>query len=161
MPVSPFRRAAQEARELVEQTPAGTLVSSRGGWATPEEDKEGLVEEMKRIVFDPDLKPKDRVAAFNALRVADQSQWERDHPAEAGKSKGGGTSQVNINLNMAAAAALRREIECGNLGIIEGVPVLDESSAFGNGRQQREVEAGPTPQDDQQRTGQGVADPQQ
>lgn len=150
MPVSPFRRAVQERKDSVEPPP-------KRGWATPESDKEDLVDLMMSIVQDPDAKAKDRVAAFNALRVADQSQWERDHPAESGKSKGGGPSQVNINLNMAAAATLREMIEQGKLGIVEPLPVPDQSDPFSDSRQQREVEASPTLEDDQQRTGQGMA----
>ena len=148
MPVSPFRRAVEIFESEVPSTPA--VPAPKRGWATPEDVKEDLVDQMMRIVEDPDAKAKDRVAAFNALRVADQSQWERDHPVESGKSKGGGTSQVNINLNMAAAAALRGMIEAGTIGIIEELPAPDKSSAFGDGRQQREVEAGPAPANDQQ-----------
>lgn len=154
MPVSPFRRAA----EIVEAETPKQPVTKRG-WATPEEDKETLVDLMMGIVTDPGAKAKDRVAAFNALRVADQSQWERDHPVESGKSKGGSTSNVNINLNMAAAAALRGMIEEGKLGIIEELSVLDQPDPFSDSRQQREVEAGPAPADDQQRAGQVMADP--
>jgi hypothetical protein len=146
-----------ESRQVVESTPTEPL--PKRGWATPEEVKEDLVDEMMAIVRDPDMKAKDRVAAFNALRVADQSQWERDHPTEAGKSKGGTTSSVNINLNMAAAAALRGAIEAGTLGIIEELPAPDQSSSPGYGRQQREVEASPALANDQQRTGEVLVDP--
>ena len=136
MPKSPFRRAAEEmeSREVVPTAPViSTEAPPKRGWSTPEEDKETLVDLMMKIVTDPDAKAKDRVAAFNALRVADQSQWERDHPAESGKAKGGSTSQVNINLNMAAAAALREAIEQGQLGIIEELPVLDQSGSLSDG----------------------------
>lgn len=147
MPVSPFQRAVQERQN--QPTEVVPISSLKRGWATPPEIKSDLVDEMVRIVQDPDIKTKDRVAAFNALRVADQSQWERDHPVESGKSKGGSTSSVNINLNMAAAAALRGAIERGELGIIEELPAPDQSSSLSSSRQQREVEASSTPTNDQ------------
>jgi hypothetical protein len=149
MPVSPSRRAAliAESRQVAE--PQDTTTSSvKRGWATPEEVKEDLVDDMMRIVRDPDMKAKDRVAAFNALRVADQSQWERDNPVESGKSKGGSVNTVNNNLIVAAAAAVRQAIEHGTLGIIEELPAPDQSRTPGYGRQQREVEASPSPTDD-------------
>jgi hypothetical protein len=40
-------------------------------------------DELGTIVTDPDVPAKVKVAAFNALRLADKDQWERDHPAEA------------------------------------------------------------------------------
>lgn len=139
MPTSAFTRAVQEARqEITETDPAPQPIqtqptsSLKRGWATPPELKSDLVDEMIRIVQDPDVKTKDRVAAFNALRVADQSQWERDHPVESGKSKGGITNTTNNNVIIAAAAAVREAIERGQLGIIESLPAPDQSSASGN-----------------------------
>lgn len=131
MPVSP-QRAMEEQNQSALCTTSSSVSSLKRGWATPPEIKGDLVDEMIRIVHDPDVKTKDRVAAFNALRVADQSQWERDHPVESGKSKGGSAS-VNINLNMAAAAALREAIERGDLGIIEELPTPDKSSTLSSG----------------------------
>lgn len=126
MPVSPFTRAVQEV------VSRDSTLPSRGGWATPEDVKESLVEMMMGIVQDPDLKPKDRVAAFNALRVADQSQWERDHPVESGKAKGGSTSTVNNNVIIAAASAIRGAIERGELGYVEQLPALNQPNPSGN-----------------------------
>lgn len=131
MPVSPFHRAALST-STTPSAPTEVQPAIKRGWATPSELKESLVDQMIAIVGDPDVKTKDRVAAFNALRVADQSQWERDHPVESGKSKGGSTSSVNIQVNMAAAAALRGAIERGELGIVEELPALDQSSTPSN-----------------------------
>ena len=65
----------------------------RNGWATPEEKKPRLVDEMIGIVEDPEAKTFDKVAAYNALLKGDQAQFERDQPEQAAKAKGG----VNVN----------------------------------------------------------------
>ncbi len=66
------------------------------GWAVPEETKPRLVDEMVKIVEDPNIPTKQKIAAFNALRMADQQQFERDHPELMSKLKGG----TNINNNV-------------------------------------------------------------
>lgn len=134
MPVSAFQRAAQQQKQESQVVPMSgpDAPAFQRGWATPPELKQDLVDEMVKIVTDPDMKTKDRVAAFNALRVADQSQWERDHPVESGKSKGGVSNTTNNNVIIAAAAAVRSAIERGELGIVEGVPALNQSNTPSN-----------------------------
>lgn len=114
----------------------------RQGWAVPEERKPDLVDELIRILDDPEVPHKVKVAAFNALRMADQQQFERDHPERAAKAKGGavnglGSVQVNIQTNVAAAAIIREMIERGELGIIE---MPDKSDGAGEERLRGEVE---------------------
>lgn len=53
-------------------------VAVRRGWATPDERKPGLVDELIGVVEDPDAKPFDKIAAFGTLTRADQIQHERD-----------------------------------------------------------------------------------
>lgn len=72
----------------------GTAI--RRGWATPEEKKPRLVDEMIKMVECQEVGEVQRVMAYNALVKGDQLQWERDHPSEAGKTKGG--SAVNVNV---------------------------------------------------------------
>lgn len=67
----------------------------RNGWAVPEERKPLLVDELIKIIDDPEAPSKTKVAAFNALRLADQQQYERDHPEEAAKLKGGMSVSIN------------------------------------------------------------------
>lgn len=75
----------------------------RNGWAVPEEKKPQLVDEMTGIIDDPEESNKVKVAAFNALRQADQSQWERDHPKE------GETSKTPVTVNISVETIERRE----------------------------------------------------
>ena len=70
--------AAQSGGEC----PALVGEAVRRGWAVPEARKPGLVDEMVKIIDDPEGSDKVKVAAFNALRQADQAQWERDHPQD-------------------------------------------------------------------------------
>ena len=125
MPVSPFQRAVQTTSNTITQT-------ANRGWETPEEIKPDIVDEMIRIILDCEMKSKDRIAAFNALRVADQSQWERNNPDLSGKSKG--SPSVNINMNIAAAAVVREMIERGELGSIEEMRTLAQPSPSDNSR---------------------------
>jgi hypothetical protein len=46
---------------------------------------------MVGIMDDPDQSAKVKVAAFNALRMADKDQWEREHPQQRGT--------VNVNVD--------------------------------------------------------------
>ena len=69
----------------------------RKGWATPDDRKPRLVDELTNIVQDEEAPPVVKVMAFNALRAGDKDQWERDHPEESGKSKGG----VHVNQQVA------------------------------------------------------------
>ncbi len=86
--VPPESQSDQPLPKLV-----GTAI--RRGWAVPEEKKPALVEELIGIIDDPEAQAKAKIAAFNALRQADDSQWERDHPKE---EKGSGNVVVNISV---------------------------------------------------------------
>lgn len=50
----------------------------RRGWATPDDRKPGLVDELVAVVQDPEAKAFDKIAAFGTLARADQIQHERD-----------------------------------------------------------------------------------
>lgn len=69
----------------------------RSGWATPEELKPVLVQELVGIVLDPEVKGVTKTMAYQALLKGDQQQYERDHPEEAAKAKG----QVNQSVTVA------------------------------------------------------------
>lgn len=134
----------------------------RNGWEVPKASREQFVDELTKVINNPDETAKAKIAAFNALRLADKDQWERDHPAEAGRAKGGGGSSgpsVNvIQANIDAAALVRRMIESGDLGLIEEVRAPDQSSPPGDSGQQQTMEAGSAPADNQQQAGTGMAD---
>jgi len=64
----------------------------KGTWRVPAEKKPGLVDEMIGLVEaggDDAPSPVVKVMAYNALVKGDQLQYERDHPEEAGRAKGG------------------------------------------------------------------------
>jgi len=81
------------------EQPLPGLVSKalRNGWATPDEKKPGLVDEMDQVVRNAALDANIRVAAFRALLKGDEVQYARDHPEEAGKAKGAGMA-VNVGI---------------------------------------------------------------
>lgn len=98
IPVEPdgaIRDERVDPDEQGEQSlPALTGEAIRRGWAVPEERKPRLVDELVGILDDPEESAKVKVAAFNALRQADQAQYERDNPG----SKGELPSAININV---------------------------------------------------------------
>ncbi len=126
----------------------------RNGWAVPEERKPELVDELIAILDNPVIPHKIKVAAFNALRMADQAQYERDHPEEVAKSKGGsGSNVVNVNVvqsNNEAAAVIRGMIENGELGLIPEVSTPTIPSAPSIFRPRGEVQVTSTSESDQQ-----------
>lgn len=138
----------------------------RQGWNVPESRKPDLVAELIGIIDNPDMPAKVKVAAFNALRLADQTQWERDHPEMMAKMKGqtGSTTNVYGNVvqnNVAAAAMIREMVSSGELGLIEELPASPITSAPGDGRQQRQVDSSTAPESDEQRSGPSVENTQQ
>ena len=113
----------------------------RSGWSTPEEKKSGMVDELIAIVNNPELPAKVKVAAFNALRMADQSQWERDHPDEAAKAKG---SAAQVSIHIQAASTIREMIERGEIRSVGAMLLPPQPSTSGDSGQQCEVETSST-----------------
>jgi hypothetical protein len=48
------------------------------GWATPDDKKPGLVDELVELIEDPEATPMAKIFAFNALVKGDQAQHEKD-----------------------------------------------------------------------------------
>ena len=61
----------------------------REGWNVPDDAKARAIDELSEVVLDPDMPAWKKIAAFTALRVADQTQYERDHPEQARKGRRG------------------------------------------------------------------------
>lgn len=144
-------RVAPEAQA---DAPQPNLIGEaiRKGWAVPEARKPDLVDELIRLLDDPQVSDKVKVAAFNALRQADQAQYERDHPAEAAKMRGGVINtvvSVSVESNRAAVQALREAFENDQGGGATGLPPPVEPSPFGGGRFDGEVEVGAASTEDQ------------
>ena len=106
IPTEPAGATRDERVNPASQTsqvlPALTAEAIRKGWAVPEEKKPQLVDEMVKIVDDPEESNKVKVAAFNALRQADQHQHERDNPSK--KDGGDNPTEVNVNIIVDNAA---------------------------------------------------------
>lgn len=94
------------------------------GWASSEQVKRQAVNKIAEILYEGPqtvvtkdgrevVVPPDRnvmIKAVNVLLTADQRQYERDNPAEAGKAKGGGQGTVvNVNLFEVVAAAAQHD----------------------------------------------------
>lgn len=117
----------------------------RKGWKVDEAMKPHLVDELVGIVMNDEMKAKDKVAAFNALRMADAQQQEIDNPEQV-KSKSNATQvSVTIQNNIQTAAVIREMVMRGELGIIEEVQPPDFTGASSSGGQQREMETSETP----------------
>ena len=75
-------------------------MAARNGWAVPDEKKPYLVDELISMLENPEYPLKIKVAAFNALRMADQQQWERDHPKESAALRGGVSVTTNVGVGV-------------------------------------------------------------
>jgi hypothetical protein len=83
-----------------------TGMAIRNGWAAPDDRKPGLVDELIGILDDPDMPARAKIAAFRALLMADQVQYERDHLERAGDS-----AMVNLQVNIQTVPPIRDSIE--------------------------------------------------
>ncbi len=166
IPTTPEESLGSEVAPPGDDPPQIGLVAAalRQGWAVPDEVKPALVDELLKIVTaitdeqgEGGVSPKTKVAAFNALRMADQQQYERDYPERAAKAKGGGntTNVVGtvVQSNLAARDLIRQMVLDGELGCVDSVQAPAQPSPLSNGRLEREVEAIPPPGSDQQPTG--------
>ena len=147
-----------------EDPPQIALVAQaiRQGWAVPEERKARHVDELSAIVDRVEVPAKVKVAAFQALRMADKDQYERDHPEEAGKAKGGAkasvtiTNHTTVQTNIAAVEILNRMLD-DPIRSLGDCASFDLPSASGDSGHGGEMEASATPTGNQQDAGKGVA----
>lgn len=133
-----------------QQLPALVLRALHESWATPDEAKPAIVGALLEPFFANDIMldkdgnqvrvPPDRgmlLKLAQVLRDLDQTQFERDHPEQAAKAKGGGATSISVQTNVTAAALIRGMIESGQLsesGPIESdgaMPTSVESSTPG------------------------------
>jgi hypothetical protein len=85
--VDPSTQGTQPMSQLI-------MEAIRKGWEVDDDIKPELIQEMVKIVMDPEMSVKAKIGAFQALRMADQAQWERDNPTMRDR----GASTVNINV---------------------------------------------------------------
>lgn len=67
----------------------------KDGWATPDSAKPKVVADLLAAFFEEGQDPMLRVRLARLLLLLDQTQWERDHLEEAGKS---GSFLLNVNV---------------------------------------------------------------
>ena len=175
------------ARQVGAALPDVVREALREGWATPDSAKPAIIAALLEPFFQDDIildqdgkqvrvKPSRKMLMELAktLRMLDQTQWERDHPVEAGKAKGGsvgsggtagaipgGTTNIYgdvVQNNITTAALIRGMIERGELGILEGVQPPDQPGSPGSGGYEREVEGSTASEDNQQRAGECLED---
>ena len=73
------------------------------GWDTPMDMRQKVVDKILMLIMHPRVDAETKVKCFRALVIAQQKQWEQDHPELAGKAKGNGTVVVNqqkVELNL-------------------------------------------------------------
>lgn len=98
--------------------PSLVVQAARQGWATPEEKKPLIVDEMVKIAtgqaaeMGPDgictgPSPKNQVAAARALVIMDQTEWERRNPDAAGKAKGATNVNVGVSQTVSVFGSIR------------------------------------------------------
>lgn len=81
------------SRQGIQETLGIDRKAIRNGWQVPEEKKIEVIDRLVDKVLDDGASAAEKAMCANAVLKADQMQWERDHPEESGKAKGG----VNIN----------------------------------------------------------------
>lgn len=99
------------------QLPELVRQAIRESWATPDAAKAAIVANLLEPFFaerevgpDGKLVPPNRqqmIELAKTLRLLDQTQFERDHPEEAGKAKGGNISLTNV---VEATATMRESL---------------------------------------------------
>lgn len=89
IPTVPEGAVRNEVAPVAPDPPLPHLVRAalRQGWAVPEAAKPKVVADLLAAFFDRDADPGLRVRLFRLLLLLDQTQWERDHPEQAGKRR--------------------------------------------------------------------------
>jgi hypothetical protein len=96
---------------IIETTPEGAVRSEVGpvppdpplphlvraaiknNWPTPDSNKAAIVDSLCAPVYDPDADPMLLVKCVRVLLLLDQTQYERDHPEQAGTGRRAAAAQ--------------------------------------------------------------------
>jgi hypothetical protein len=92
--VNPATQGSQPLPRLISQ-------AIRNGWATPDDIKPRMIDELIDLVHQPDVEPHVKVGAARTLIQGDQVQYERDHP-EAAARNGGAVATAVVNVGVVA-----------------------------------------------------------
>lgn len=134
----------------------------KDGWTVPDAAKPHIVAALLEpffkddIVFDEEGKPhlvKPPKKLLNelakTLKMLDQTQFERDHPEQAAKAKGGTHVNVNnVQQNIETRTLIREMVESGELGCLEEMRPSIESSSFSSETLEQEVDTSQTSSED-------------
>lgn len=89
--------------------PALDRAAIRKGWSVPEDKKAAVIDRLVGVVLDENTGPHDVSLNARVLLQADQKQWERDHPEEAGKARG--VSKVEVKQEVVDLKALFERVD--------------------------------------------------
>ena len=89
--VDPSVQSEQPMPELIAQ-------AIRKGWAVDEGMKPHLVQELINIITDDEMPAKAKISAFNALRMGDKEQYDRDMEEYRKNDHPNPAVQVNVQV---------------------------------------------------------------
>ena len=89
IPTVPEGAVRNEVAPIAPDPPLPHLVRAaiKNNWATPDCNKPAIVDSLIAPVYDPDTDPMLIVKCARVLLLLDQTQYERDHPEQAGKGR--------------------------------------------------------------------------
>ncbi len=89
IPTVPEGAVRNEVAPVAPNPPFPHLVRAaiKNGWATPDCNKPGIVDNLLEPFHDPDADPMLRVKCARVLLLLDQTQYQRDHPEQASKGR--------------------------------------------------------------------------
>jgi hypothetical protein len=96
--------------------PALTRTAVRRGWAVPDAKKPELVDELVRVVADPDSTPMEKIASVRTLLAADRLQYERDRVDVASNVNDGGQTSPVMTYEQAMEFIREVEKQVGPIG---------------------------------------------
>lgn len=155
--------------------PLSHLVSQaiKRGWAVEDQKKPSLVQEMVDIVMSADMPVKAKIAAFNALRQADESQWTRENPSPSVNGKGGASAiAISVQTNISAVDLMQRMMADGSIRLDQIIGVANGTTnttpnplaitgGAGDSGLAGEVETSPAPPDGQPEVDERLVDSEQ
>ncbi len=125
IPTTPEGAIRDERSSGVAVLPECVKQALKESWATPDSAKPAIIACLLEPFFTRDVGPNGEPVPLNraqlielakVLKLLDQTQWERDHPEEAGKAKGGGSA-----VFLQATATMRTALEATDVDRVMAV----------------------------------------
>jgi hypothetical protein len=91
IPTVPEGAVRNEVAPVAPDPPLPHLVrvALRQGWDVPDAGKAKVIADLLAALFEEGADPMLRIRLFQTLLLADQTQYEQDHPEQAGKGRRG------------------------------------------------------------------------